>query len=176
MKHIIVKTAVLVVVACFTSCQLKTEQKAESINQEVEDENNIIGEFGDKVTDENIVSTGELITRLSSSDSVVTKIHAEILQTCAMKGCWMKVRMPEGDNMRVSFKDYGFFVPTEGMEGKEAIIEGYAKKVTTDVATLRHYAEDAGKSAEEVQAITEPKEEYAFVASGVVIRESSSKK
>jgi hypothetical protein len=34
---------------------------------------------------------------------------------------------------------------------------------------LRHYAEDAGKSKAEIAAITEPKREVSFEASGVLI-------
>jgi hypothetical protein len=38
------------------------------------------------------------------------------------------------------------------------------------VETLRHYAEDEGKSKEEIAAITEPVTEYTFEAVGVIIR------
>ena len=87
-----------------------------------------------------------------------------------MKGCWMTLDGEEGD-VRVTFKDYGFFVPTEGQEGKTAVIEGVAVKTVTDVATLKHYAQDAGKSAEEIAAITEPREEIALIATGVAIKQ-----
>lgn len=55
------------------------------------------------------------------------------------------------------------------MEGKTALMKGYAKRVLTDVETLKHFAKDAGKSTEEIEAITLPKEEITFKASGVVI-------
>ena len=38
------------------------------------------------------------------------------------------------------------------------------------VADLKHYAEDAGKSEDEIAKITEPKIEYAFEANGVLIK------
>jgi hypothetical protein len=76
--------------------------------------------------------------------------------------------------MRVTFKDYGFFVPKEGMEGKEVVFEGVAKRKVTDVDMLKHFAEDAGKSQEEIDAITEPKVELTFVANGVIIKEKES--
>ena len=71
--------------------------------------------------------------------------------------------------MMVRFKDYGFFVPTKGLEGRRAVMQGYASKETTDVATLRHYAEDAGKSKEEIAKITEPETSLMFLADGVLI-------
>jgi len=50
-------------------------------------------------------------------------------------------------------------------------MEGHAFKETTPVEELRHYAEDAGKPQEEIEAITEPKEEVKFLASGVLLLE-----
>ena len=44
------------------------------------------------------------------------------------------------------------------------------KKKIVDVATLQHYAEDAGKSKEAIAAITEPQEMLTFEAEGVIIK------
>ena len=60
--------------------------------------------------------------------------------------------MPNGEEMRVTFKDYEFFVPKEGMEGNEALIDGIVTRTVTDVDTQKHYAEDAGKSQEVIEA------------------------
>ena len=57
-----------------------------------------------------------------------------------------------------------------GMEGKEAVFQGKAVKDVTDVDLLRHYAEDAGKSAEEIAAINEPETSWIFTADGVLIK------
>ena len=48
-------------------------------------------------------------------------------------------------------------------------MNGKAFKEVTTVEELRHYAEDEGKSEEEIAAITEPVEEYKFVADGVIM-------
>ncbi len=80
----------------------------------------------------------------------------------------MNVETAGGSLMRVRFKDYGFFVPSDIM-GKEVVFEGKAFRDTTSVADLKHYAEDAGKSKEEIDAITEPKVTIAFVADGVKV-------
>ena len=53
------------------------------------------------------------------------------------------------------FKDYGFFMPTDAA-GKEVIVDGKAFVNEVSVADLKHYAEDAGKSPEEIAKITEP--------------------
>ena len=97
-----------------------------------------------------------------------TKLEGRILSTCPMKGCWMKMSV-EQDTILVRFKDYGFFVPKSGAEGKSAIINGKLSVDTLSVAQLRHYAEDAGKSKEEVSKIVKPEITISFLADGVVI-------
>ena len=72
--------------------------------------------------------------------------------------------------MRVSFKDYGFFVPKD-ITGKTVVIEGTAKQSVTPVAELRHYAEDAGKSKDDIAKITEPEKALTFVADGVIVKQ-----
>ena len=77
---------------------------------------------------------------------------------------------PGQPDMRVTFKDYAFFMPKD-LSGKKVVIDGYAIVETTPVEVLRHYAEDGGKSKAEIDAITEPKRELAFEAAGVLILE-----
>ncbi len=125
--------------------------------------------YGEKIDDKEIISIAEAKSILDNGEKANVKLEGEILTTCEKKGCWMTMKMDDGKEIRVTFKDYGFFVPTSGAEGKKAIIAGEAVKEITDVETLQHYAQDAGKSESEIAAITEPKEEYNFVASGVII-------
>tara|TARA_B100001996_G_C18604851_1_gene571360 strand:+ start:97 stop:558 length:462 start_codon:yes stop_codon:yes gene_type:complete len=98
------------------------------------------------------------------------KIEAEILSTCPMKGCWMKIKAEE-DTILVRFKDYGFFVPKDGVIGNKTIINGKLSVDTLSVALLRHYAEDAGKSKEEIDKIIDPEISMTFLANGVMIKE-----
>ena len=97
------------------------------------------------------------------------KIEGQILSSCSKKGCWMKIKSDE-DTILVRFKDYGFFVPKEGIAGDKTIINGKLSVDTLSVALLRHYAEDAGKSLEEINRITEPEVSMTFLADGVLIR------
>ena len=105
---------------------------------------------------------------LNSSSKV--KIEGEILSSCPMKGCWMRISV-EKDTVLVRFKDYGFFVPKNGIEGKSTIINGKLSVDTLSIAQLQHYAEDAGKSKEEIDLITEPEITISFLADGVLIKE-----
>ncbi len=127
--------------------------------------------FGAPITPEGAISTEDFVKAMSTTDSLNTKLECEVISSCVVKGCWMDVKLPDGNPMKVRFVDYGFFVPKQGLEGKRAILQGTATRETFDVATLRHYAEDAGKSKEEVEQITEPKHSLTFLADGVLITE-----
>lgn len=150
------------------SCQ---PQSVEKVNEEVDVETPT-GYFGEEINDSGVVSLSQLVSELQTNDEFEGKVVGEIKEVCAMKGCWMTIDLPNGQTMRVTFKDYGFFVP-KNSKGYPVVIEGVASKKETDVATLRHYAEDAGKSKEEIESITEPKQEYAFEAVGVIIRDDA---
>lgn len=154
--------------SCNSSNTSTVENEEENTNEDIANLNSTYGEVFDP---EEAVDINSLHAVLGDSDSMIIKLTGTINSTCAAKGCWMKMDVEDKEQVRVSFKDYGFFVPTSGVEGKRATINGYAKKVVTDVETLKHYAQDAGKSQEEIDAITEPKEEISFVASGVIIEE-----
>jgi len=128
----------------------------------------------EKVEEEDIaVSPPNFLAQFEGKDSLNIKLTANITDVCSKKGCWMKLDLENGKSMRVTFKDYGFFVPLDAA-GKLAVIDGIAKIDTTDVATLRHYAEDANASQEEIDAITEPEINYSFEAVGVIIKEKNA--
>jgi hypothetical protein len=98
------------------------------------------------------------------------KVEGEVLACCQAKGCWMTMSLDESTEMRIRFKDYGFFVPLDA-GGKIAVIEGNAYYDTTSVADLRHYAVDGGMSKEEAaKKYTEPEVAISFEATGVMLK------
>ena len=127
--------------------------------------------YGDTITSDGAMAIADFASATANKDSLDAKVDCEIITSCQKKGCWMTVKMPNGDPMRVGFKDYGFFVPTTGLEGKKAVIQGRAMREITDVAMLKHYAEDEGLPAEEIAKITEPDTSWSFIADGVIIRD-----
>jgi Domain of unknown function (DUF4920) len=124
--------------------------------------------FGDKIKSNGAISTSDLAKKATTQASVDAKVTGVVESVCQVKGCWMKVKMDDGQTMRVTFKDYGFFVPKD-IAGKTIVFEGNAKTKTTSVDELRHYAEDAGKSKDEIAKINEPKTELTFEANGVLV-------
>ena len=117
------------------------------------------------------MSTDKMVALMEGKEELNCKIKAEVITSCKKKGCWMDVKMNDGSRMKVTFKDYGFFVPKEGLSGKTAYMQGKAVREEVSVDMLRHYAEDAGKTEEEVAAITEPEDGITFIANGVIIED-----
>jgi hypothetical protein len=124
--------------------------------------------FGEKIKKDGAVSTAQFLKSMEGKDSLVIKIESKINEVCQKKGCWMNVDLGEGKQMMVRFKDYGFFVPKD-CDGKTAIMQGVAYKEVVSVEMLRHYAEDGGKSQEEIMKITQPETRLSFEAEGVII-------
>lgn len=125
--------------------------------------------YGDSITVDNAITVAELTQQMAGKDSLMTKVSATIQQTCTKMGCWMDVDLGNGETMTVFMHDHSFFVPKEGCEGKVAVFEGKAYYDTLSVEYLQHLAEDAGKTAEEIALITEPKPALSFDATGVII-------
>jgi hypothetical protein len=95
------------------------------------------------------------------------KVRGRVAEVCVMEGCWLKMQTADGKIM-VKMKDHSFLVPV-AINGKEIVVEGFAVSKVTPVAELKHYAEDAGKSKEEIAAIQQPKHEIVLNAIGILV-------
>lgn len=151
------------------SCQQKVEEEAKTTYEVVGEAEVVPGNYGDIIEEDKIVTTAEMISSVETNGNFNGKISGEIKEVCTKKGCWFAMELPNGESMRVTFNDYGFFIPTNS-QGFPIILEGVATLTETDIATLRHYAEDQGKTKEEVEAITAPKREITFEATGALIK------
>ncbi|MBC5773211.1 DUF4920 domain-containing protein [Pontibacter sp. KCTC 32443] len=127
--------------------------------------------YGSDFSEDNILSVTQLQDALAADvDSVQATVSGEIVESCQSKGCWMDVKMADNSTMKVTFRNYGFFLPVEDLKGKSVVFTGTAKREVISVEDQRHYAEDAGKPANEIAAINSPREELRFVADGVKIK------
>jgi len=128
--------------------------------------------FGTMVDAKKAIPYDGLLTKMDKLDSLNAKVTGKVSAVCTKKGCWMTMisDKPGQPDMRVTFKDYAFFMPKD-IVGKRVVLDGFARVETTPVDVLRHFAEDAGKSKEEIATITQPKRELAFEAAGVLILE-----
>ena len=145
---------------CFTACAQNTPPTGDGKH------------FGAKITADQAINYDDVMAKMAVSDSVAMKVTGKVKEVCQTKGCWMTLvsDQPGYPEMRVTFKDYAFFMPKD-LSGKRVVVDGFARVETTSVEVLRHYAEDAKKSPEEIAAITQPKREVSFEASGVLVIE-----
>lgn len=129
--------------------------------------------FGDKIDETGAISYEELLTKMATSDSIEVKVEGKVSGVCQTKGCWMDIVSAvdtSAESMFVQFKDYAFFMPKD-LAGKSVVMEGKAYREITSVDDLKHFAEDEGKTPEEIEKITEPIVELKFMASGVKIKD-----
>ena len=127
--------------------------------------------YGEKVTTTKSMKAKKLNSALAKGDTEIGQnvaIEGKVLEVCPNKGCWVKVELDDKTVATVKMKGYAFFVPVN-LEGKRVKIEGNAEIATTSVKELRHFAEDAKKSQEEIDAITQPKKELKILASGIQV-------
>ncbi len=128
--------------------------------------------FGDKISDSGMIDAKTMLEKfksLKAGDTLAIKFASKINEVCSKKGCWMKLDLTNGKQTMVRFKDYGFFMPLDA-NGSEVVVNGKAYVKETSVEELRHYAEDAGKTKEEIAKITESKRTFSFEADGVLMK------
>ena len=101
-------------------------------------------------------------TSLHGIDVILT---GTILDVCQKKGCWIVVS--DGTSqMRVTFRDYSFFLPTDSFN-RTVIIRGVVTVETIDEETAKHYAEES--KGEDPDAIDGPQRVVTMVAGGVLV-------
>ena len=123
--------------------------------------------FGAKITAAGAVSVNELPALLAGKEKAEVKVTGKVAEVCKAEGCWLRMETANGP-MMINMKDHAFFVPL-AMNGKMIIAEGTATLKETSVEMLKHYAGDAGKSKEQIAAITAPKKESVRQAKGILV-------
>jgi len=158
----------------FFSCnetKKNTENTVETVGETKEVAMNYES-FGAKISNDNVVTKDVMLEKykkMQLGDTTNVKFSAKVNKVCQKKGCWMRLDMGEMESF-VKFKDYGFFMPKD-IAGQEVIVQGKAFVEETSVEDLKHFAEDGGKTQEEIDAITEPELSYSFISEGVLLAE-----
>ena len=124
--------------------------------------------FGVATTEKNAVSANELSSLLDPKAPKEVKVKGKVVEVCKAEGCWLRMETAGGGTMMIRMKEHKFFVPVS-MQGKTIVADGTATLKETSVDMLKHYAEDAGKSKEEIAAIKEPKKEIVLQAIGILV-------
>jgi uncharacterized protein (UPF0548 family) len=115
------------------------------------------------------VSLKQAIAGLEGASQAQVKVTGEVTEVCQAKGCWMI--LVDGDTYaRITFKDYGFFVPIE-TSMQRTVVYGVLSKHVLSGEQAAHYAQDAG--AQSTLAVEGEVREYSLVASAVQLENRS---
>ena len=123
--------------------------------------------FGAKVKSKGAVSPDQLVDLLGNKNEAEVKVQGKVAEVCKAEGCWLRMETANG-TMLIKMKDHAFLVPLV-LNGKTIVAQGIATVKETSVEMLKHYAEDAGKTKAEIDAITEPKKEIVMQAKGILV-------
>lgn len=169
MKNVLNFLAVSCICLLLAACGSQQPTDAPTVSDATTEAAGPASTFGADFTASEVVAANQLLTTFSPdqlADTLQTTLQGTVNEVCQAKGCWMTIAAGDDTEMMVKFKDYGFFMPKD-ISGREVVMHGMAYYQITPVDELRHYAEDAGKSEEEIAMITEPKKELHFLADGV---------
>ena len=91
-----------------------------------------------------------LATVLTAPDAYSGKdvvVDGKVRANCTRKGCWMELASAmdkDAPGCRVTFKDYGFFVPLNS-QGSQARVEGQVAVKTIPAAEVAHLEGEGGR-------------------------------
>ena len=88
------------------------------------------------------------------------KVTTSVAQVCQKKGCFF-IAEDESHTARVSFKDYGFFVPSD-ISGRTVTLAGELKRKDLSAEQAEHYNEDM-----KAESTLRPGPQYEIVATSV---------
>jgi hypothetical protein len=109
------------------------------------------------------LSLAELISEAEKYQGQEVLVETRIAKVCQKKGCFF-VATEGAATARVSFKDYGFFIPTDA-GGSVVLLLGTFSRTSVSEKEAEHFASDLGESA-----AADPEQfQYSIIASAVQI-------
>ena len=96
------------------------------------------------------------------------KVTGKVVEVCQAMGCWVKLQKTDGTTVLVKAKDHGFTMPKD-IVGKNVIVDGEANSTEIPEKMRKHYAQDAGKSKDEIEKIKGSSKEVTISAKGVKV-------
>jgi hypothetical protein len=115
------------------------------------------------------VKLAELLAKPQEHNGKTVLLEGQVRKACTAKGCWMELATAtdaKGPGVRVTFKDYGFFVPLDSA-GSQARVEGVVQVAELSESRAKHYE---GEGAIIPRGSDGKPREVQLVASGVELR------
>lgn len=117
--------------------------------------------------DAHAVPLADVLARPEAYTNEAVLVEGVIAASCTRKGCWMQLAPAEGnESVRVTFKDYGFFIPLDA-KGMSARAEGVAVVKELSKAEADHLESEGAKLTRKEDGTAV---EVSFVANGVELR------
>jgi len=121
--------------------------------------------FGAPLADKNSgLSLKQIVAHESHFTGQEIRVSTRIARVCQKKGCFF-VATEDEVSARITFADYGFFIPTDS-GGKQVTMVGTFSRKAVSPEQAAHYKEDLGESAAEPD---HSPFEYSIVATSVLI-------
>lgn len=124
---------------------------------------------GEKIAEGKTLPVKQLLADASKLDGKTVIVEGTVRKACERKGCWMELAVDgdkTGAGVRVTFKDYGFFVPLDSA-GSKARVAGAVKLAQLSEERAQHYESEGALVPRD--AAGTPRE-VQLVATGVELR------
>lgn len=115
------------------------------------------------------VKLADLLAKPQEHSGKTVLVEGQVRKACEKKGCWMELATAtdaKGPGVRVTFKDYGFFVPTDS-QGAKATVEGVVEMTAVSEEDAKHLE---GEGATIPRNKEGKPQELRIVATGVELR------
>lgn len=166
----------LLLVACVAltvvSARQKTHQHDASQTQDgatataTSDDSEVV-KRGAALGDSPVVAFADVMKEPEKYASKPVIVEGVIERVCSSKGCWMEIAPKAGETVaRVTFKDYGFFVPTSS-QGWTVKAEGQFGVKVLSKEKAEHYESEGARVKRNADGTVT---EISFVATGVELR------
>jgi hypothetical protein len=122
---------------------------------------------GEKLKGLTPVKLESLLATPADYEGKSVSVTAKVRKSCERKGCWLELASSDkAPGVRVTFKDYGFFVPLDSA-GKTAKVEGLVKVAELSPERAKHYESEGALVAKDKNG---KYREVQLVAEGVELR------
>jgi hypothetical protein len=158
--------ALLLFIACFAiSCTTEANQTLPP--QAVPAAKEEIIKRGAPLGNSQAVALAEIMKDPKPFTGKAVMVEGIIDRVCSKKGCWMELTPKSGEaGLRVTFKDYGFFVPTDS-KGMKVKAEGEVAFKVLSKADADHLSGEGARLSRNPDGTAN---EISFVATGVELR------
>ncbi|MFZ5897460.1 MAG: DUF4920 domain-containing protein [Myxococcota bacterium] len=170
--HVRIGLLALSLLALFTACQKKPDAGssagAASVAASATAPGRAVQRFGSAISaGAQSAAVGDVLAAPERFQGKPVLVEGYVRRACSRKGCWMELAGgadPNLEGCRVTFKDYGFFVPTDSA-GSSARVEAALEVASLSPATVEHMEREGAKIAH--KAADGSAREVRLVATGV---------